>query len=384
MPIRIPPAIRRPLGRLRRRLRPESDQPGRPSEWRVEDTEGPALTVTAVADLALLQGVTPGDVDAASVTVELDGGPARRLVPVDEWFPVPGADDGAARAFRLTLDAEDLDGAVRARLHCGASPGPWHPLPSVRTPRGMPGEEALESCPACGGVGRTPVGRRQGLEMQRCTGCGLVMTSPRPAEDKTLVRYGRNYFEAEYLPAQADTAALRAHNDALLDLLDSRRRPGATLFELGVGGGLLLDRAMERGWKVAGSDVNEAAVEHVGARGHDVWVANVDHADSLGGPYAAVVSEMSLEHVRRPDHALRLAADALEPGGALLVYTVCPEGESFRVAGMASYLVGPAEHLFLFSEASLVELCESAGLVVEHRWRDETGDDVGVVAGKPR
>ena len=78
-----------------------------------------------------------------------------------------------------------------------------------------------------------------------------------------------------------------------------------------------------------------------------------------------------------------MAAAALEPGGALLIYTVSADGESFRYAGMASYLVGPAEHLFLFSEDSLVALCSSAGLSVEHRWHGPTGDEIGVVARKP-
>ncbi len=91
---------------------------------------------------------------------------------------------------------------------------------------------------------------------------------------------------------------------------------------------------------------------------------------------------MSLEHVRRPDHAVGLTARALEPGGALLIYTVSAEGESFRHAGMASYLVGPAEHLFLYTRAALLALCERAGLTVTHQWSGPTGDEIGVVAVK--
>ena len=152
--------------------------------------------------------------------------------------------------------------------------------------------------------------------------------------------------------------------------------------ELGVGGGNLLDRARSRGWNVAGTDVNESSVEHAKGRGLRVWHENVDHADDLGGSYGAIVSEMSIEHIRRPEHFCRLASDALVPGGRLLIYTVSAEGSSFNHSGMGSPLVGPAEHLFLFSAASLTMLCTNAGLRVDTVWRSPSGDEIGVVASK--
>jgi 2-polyprenyl-3-methyl-5-hydroxy-6-metoxy-1,4-benzoquinol methylase len=348
----------------------------------VADSTGPALVVTSVADLALVQGLRPASCPPADAVIELDidGGPA--TVPITRWFPVPGRSGGEPIAFAVTFDDADLVGAERCRIRCGDRRGDWVALPTLRTPRGMPGVEIVAECPACASSQRTVVGRRQGLTMERCRECGLVMTSPRPAEDKTLVRYSRDYFEGEYLPTQRDTPALRAHNDALLDALTTHHRSEASLFELGVGGGLFLDRATERGWMVHGTDVNPAAVDHVRSRGHDAWVDNIDHAETIGGPYTAVVSEMSLEHVRRPDHFVELATAALEPGGALLIYTVSCEGDSFRHAGMASYLVGPAEHLFLFTTRALVTLCQAHGLEVEHTWTSASGDDVGVVAVK--
>lgn len=347
------------------------------------DAAAPVMAVTPVADLALFQGLRPPATPPSDVSIELESGSIAEL-PVDHWFADPRGRGALDVAFAVTADAEALGGATRARLRSGGDQGPWHDLPTLRTPKGMPGVEAITECPACSATAFSSVGRRQGLTMQRCDRCGLVMTSPRPAEDKTLVRYSRDYFEGEYLDSQTDTPELRAHNDALLDAVESRRRAGAALFELGVGGGLFLDRAAGRGWRTHGTDVNPAAVEHVAARDHDVWVDNIDHATDIGGPYAAIVSEMSLEHVRRPEHAVQLGAGALEPGGALLIYTVCPDGTSFLHAGMASYLVGPAEHLFLYSEASLVALCEGAGLEVERTWTSESGDDVGIVATKPR
>ncbi len=376
---RLPAPVRSALGQLRRRL---GDGQSAPAEWHLGDEPAPTMAITPVADLALIQGLRRADDDSGDVLIELDGGSSREL-SIDRWFADPRQPGSTQVAFVVTADSVTLAGAHRARLRSRTQVGPWLDLPELTTPKGMPGVEAIERCPACSDSEMVEAGRRQGLTMRRCGSCGLMMTSPRPAEDKTLVRYSRSYFEGEYLDSQVDTPELRAHNDALLDAVDARRRPGAGLFELGVGGGLFLDRAAARGWQTSGTDVNPAAVEHVAKRDHDVWVDNIDHAVDIGGPYSAIVSEMSLEHVRRPDHAVQTAATALEPGGVLLVYTVCPDGQSLRHAGMASYLVGPAEHLFLFSEEALVALCERAGLEVERTWTSASGDDIGIVAAKP-
>ena len=97
-----------------------------------------------------------------------------------------------------------------------------------------------------------------------------------------------------------------------------------------------------------------------------------------------MISEMSIEHIRNPAHFVGLAADSLTAGGALVIYTVSAEGESFEHSGMGSPLVGPAEHLFLFSASSLVTMCTRAGLRVDTVWRSPTGDEIGVVATKRR
>ena len=67
-----------------------------------------------------------------------------------------------------------------------------------------------------------------------------------------------------------------------------------------------------------------------------------------------------------------------------MLYTVSAEGKSFREEGMASYLVGPGEHLYLFSSESLCRMVADAGLALQSLWVDNQGNDVGVVAVKSR
>ena len=334
---------------------------------------------TAVADIILLQGCAPS---GAELSVELDG--AETTHRVSHRFPHPDTPLGPRRCFEITLDRASTGTATQARLVADGASGEWISIPELPEPGAMTGAEPLEHCPACGSADFAAAGRRQHLVMVTCQTCGLVMTNPRPIEDHTLVRYSERYFDEEYLPSQQLTPALTAHIDAILDHVEAIRRPGASLFELGVGGGNLLARAKERGWVVSGTDVNPASIAHGTSRGLNVWLENADHADTLSGPYDAVISEMSLEHVRRPEHFCSLAAASLSAGGRLVIYTVSAEGDSFEQSGMASPLVGPAEHLFLFSAGSLVAMCEAVGLRVDTVWRNHTGDEIGIVASKRR
>lgn len=338
------------------------------------------MVCTPVADLLLVQGHA-----GEGVTVELELADDDRI-PVAHRFPHPDAPSGPRTCFEITLDHERLGSAktTATLVLDGVVQQVTVDLPAVPQPGAMVGVDPITSCPACNGSEFQPAGRRQHLQMVTCGNCQLVMTSPRPAEDHTLVRYNERYFEEEYLPSQTLSPSLQAHIDAILDHVEPAKAIAPSLFELGVGGGNLAARAAARGWEVRGTDVNPASVQHATNRGLDVWLENVDHADSLGGIYGAVVSEMSIEHVRHPDHFVALAAKALAPGGRLVIYTVSAEGESFEHSGMASPLVGPAEHLFLFSAGSLVSLCERKQLRVELVWRNHTGDEIGVVASKRR
>lgn len=385
---RLPPAVidrlRPAVGAARRALTTTPPQPG-PSpyvQWHGPSVTDaiPAIACTPVADLLLVQGHAG---EGVAVEVALANGDR---IPITHRFPHPEAPTGPRTCFEITLAHHRLGSAesTATLVLDGVVQPTTVDLPAVPQPGAMVGVDTITSCPACGGEELHPTGRRQHLQMVTCANCHLVMTSPRPAEDHTLVRYNERYFEEEYLPSQTLSPSLRVHIDSILDHVEPAKIIAPSLFELGIGGGNLAARAAERGWDVRGTDVNPASVQHAANRGLDVWLENVDHADSLGGTYGAVVSEMSIEHVRRPDHFVALASKALAPGGRLVIYTVSAEGESFEHSGMASPLVGPAEHLFLFSAGSLVSLCEREGLRVELVWRNHTSDEIGVVASKRR
>lgn len=383
----VNPLVPRIAGRIKRTVREIRGEPS-PSGSAAspyEQWHGPApgttfdLVATAVADIVVIQGCAP---EGTAVSLEFDNDVPNRDVP--HRFPHPMGRDGRRTCFETTIDATNAVGATRCRLIAEDLRTNWRDLPTRQAHGAMEATDILDRCPACRSAEFVHAGRRQHLSMETCVRCGLVMTTPRPAEDLTLMRYSERYFEEEYLPSQQMSDGLAAHIDSILDLVEPARGVKSTLFELGVGGGNLAARAAARGWTVSGTDVNVASVAHAADRGLNVWHENVDHADSLGGSYGAVVSEMSLEHVRHPERFCELASDALVADGRLVIYTVSAEGASFEHSSMASPLVGPAEHLFLFSAGALVSLCQRAGLRVDSVWRNPSSDEIGVVAVKRR
>lgn len=379
--VRLRSSIKRSIRYVQQRITPRSELATPYRQWhgpRVDIRFG--LVVTPVADIVLLQGAAPED---AAVRVEFDD-PQQTFIDASHRFPHPTRPSANRTCFEITIDGTSVPGATSCRAVTSSDIGEWKLLPRFPSPGSMSGKERITHCPACRSAAFTHAGRRQDLDMVTCTRCGLVMTSPRPIEDQTLLRYSERYFTEEYLPAQEATPALTAHIDSILDLAEPAKTISASLFELGIGGGSLLTRANERGWNASGTDVNPASVAHAKSCGLRARLENSDHAESLGGSYGAVISEMSLEHVRHPERFCQLAAEALVPGGRLVIYTVSAEGESFEHSGMASPLAGPAEHLFMFSAGSLVALCQRAGLRVESVWRNNTADEVGIVATKRR
>lgn len=345
------------------------------------------VKISAVDDLLLAAGWivgVSGPPPTGFFELRTDSGTANQF-PISNWFTGEGqAVDDSPYFFQLTVDHRTRGEAVEGRVVVpDVFTSDWTTLPSTEL-MGLVASEIILSCNSCGNDDSSSVGIRHGLMMRRCDQCGLVFTAPRPKREHVLARYDERYFTQEYLESQRETPELVGHWENLLSRVQPYFFEGASLFEIGFGAGGMLRRAQARGWAVSGSDVNEAAVDFAKLRGLDVRLENIDDVDELAGTYDCIISEMSLEHLSDPHRAIELSAEALAPGGCLLLYTVSAEGKSFREEGMASYLVGPGEHLYLFSSESLCRMVADAGLALQSLWVDNQGNDVGVVAVKSR
>jgi len=368
-------------GFLRRRTRT-------PAILTLDEPPGP---VTIDGGTLLVRGwaVHRASRDPGEVQVVIDGErfSARRTVRPDVAQHLE-LDPALAVGFTAAIDRRRL--AHRGHVRVEAT---FERAASLKTPdinfEHLAGDpvpvEEVGTCPVCGDAERQIEGSSDGLRMARCATCAVVYTVDRPTPGFLAARYSAAYFADEYLPAlEAEADAMATHWSMLLDLLEPHRGAASRLFEIGTGAGRFLRAARQRGWDGRGVDINAAAVEY-GRREYelDLVAAPADTEINPTAGYDAVVSEMSLEHLPDPHAVVARAAAALRPGGVLMIFTVCADGDSFTSLGMASPLVGPAEHLFLFSQSSLERLVTDAGLEPLLFWTDEAGDSIGVLARHP-
>jgi SAM-dependent methyltransferase len=260
--------------------------------------------------------------------------------------------------------SEDAEGrlAALARAYAPRSPHAA-PLPAGARPG---------RCVACGGTVEPLLARLPGpLVVGRCDACGqgalLDGGGRAPAGDAYT---GRGYYEERdargvgYEDYGREAAYREAKGDRLVArLLDVAAEPLHRLLEVGSGFGYTRAAAQRRGLHTDGVDVNpHAAAEARRRYGLATFTGTL--AERLASPPPvdadAVLYQFVLEHV--PDVAAELACAraALRPGGWLLLVVPSMEAAEIDVFG-ASYRSFRADHLHLFSRASVGRLLARAG-----------------------
>jgi SAM-dependent methyltransferase len=290
--------------------------------------------------------------------------------------------------FEVSVDRFDLSPQAEARLMF-ETPDGRHRLAAfrVRASHADPVEAPeIVRCDCCGSDDPDLFGKKDGLTIVQCRGCGLAFTSPRPDFARIGQRYSQQYFLNEYLSSMhSDHEAHRARWNYYLDQVERFKALNSRLFEVGTGAGYLLKEAVRRGWTVSGIDVNPAAVTYArDTLGLDVTCHNIDSSDFAlpEGAFGAILLESTLEHFLSPRRVIAACARALQAGGGLFIWTLAADGDVLMREGMAMTYVGPSEHLSYFSATALCRLCEDNDLRVERVWRDETSDSIAVVASK--
>jgi SAM-dependent methyltransferase len=233
-------------------------------------------------------------------------------------------------------------------------------------------------CPLCGPTyPGTPIARGpdfeyrvtsdQEFQFNRCSGCGIVVLDPRPADPEIAGLYPPDYepYRFDALPAlvRRGRDVVQRGKVRLLTRLVSR---GGVIVDVGCGGGALLrlvrsvttDQYNLVGWDYPGPHLDRLAAE-----GFAVVAAPIDaHAPCEADLF---VLNQVIEHVPYPDQLLGSLAAALKPGGHIVIETPDTEGLDAALFGSrhwGGYHI--PRHMTLFNRANLQLLVERAGLVV--------------------
>jgi 2-polyprenyl-3-methyl-5-hydroxy-6-metoxy-1,4-benzoquinol methylase len=185
----------------------------------------------------------------------------------------------------------------------------------------------------------------------------------------------RRVFDVDHFGAEDDLECLAASKNFFDWVLDEfRPYLRGRVLEVGAGTGTITRRLVERY-----PDLSVVALEPADNmfRSLEAYAALTERVSAhqqtlsdpgvVGDPFDVVLYMNVLEHVADDASELRLAADALRPGGALLVFGPALEG-------LYSALDHKAGHYRRYSLASLRRIVEAAGLqVISLRYFDLLG-----------
>ena len=144
-------------------------------------------------------------------------------------------------------------------------------------------------------------------------------------------------------------------------LLHRHHAQTGRLLDVGCGDGAFIARASRAGWRAFGVERGDR-VRDAQCRGLQVR-GSVDELRGLG-TFDVITLWHGFEHMTDPTHELDRALELLADGGTLIVVVPDFGGIQARIFGRSWFHLDVPRHVFHFSQAALVHLVESRGLVV--------------------
>ena len=273
-------------------------------------------------------------------------------------------------------------GETTARQHDGspgyaaAHAGAYHCVMTEPTSdpaagdRKTPGEQALpelvdRNCDVCGSADSVVVLDDHTSAYHRCGECGLIYTSPIPA-DYTAANEG--YYE-DVVDKYAHKVETRLDDIKRVLRMFDRYRTANRFLEVGCNTGATLVAAQELGWQAEGVDISRAATAYArDTLGLSVFTGPLEAAEFESGRFDVVYSNAVLEHLEHPYRTMCEVARVLRPGGVFFADTVNWDSYTQRYLGAHWRYLDPLHHLHIYTPDNVRELAERAGLTVERIW----------------
>ena len=245
----------------------------------------------------------------------------------------------------------------------------------------MGATEKTKACRICGhGAPPSVAFEKFAMPVYKCAGCGVGWVEPDAFDPKDY--YTQDFFEgghedgyAGYGGSEASTRRHFRSNVALLRRLLAEGRGSAKprLLDVGCAYGYFLLEA-EPHFEVHGLELSAHAVAECHARGLENVVEGVVSAAYLAahGPFDVIAMFDVIEHLEDPAEVIAALADALAPGGLLLVTTGDWGSLVARISRADWRLMTPPQHLWYFTKAALRALGRRHGLetvAAQHPWK---------------
>lgn len=227
-------------------------------------------------------------------------------------------------------------------------------------------KQRLAACIVCGGTRFVPMASARLANLCQCAQCGLRLLRPQPTTEQLAQVYDDSYYETfGYLCGREDAFRRMKQASSERRLRRAERLvPCGRLLDVGSGVGDLLVAGRRRGWDVEGIEPNEFARGQADRVAPGVsFAGSLEQFDAPDGTFDLVTMLDVIEHLRRPDEAMRRVRAMLRPGGALIVTTPDASCLQARLLGPRWVHYHP-DHLWYFTRQTISRLACRAGFAV--------------------
>ncbi|MFQ5695869.1 MAG: class I SAM-dependent methyltransferase [Terriglobia bacterium] len=229
-------------------------------------------------------------------------------------------------------------------------------------------------CPLCDVDPKPFATDSTGFHLARCPRCRLEFQSPRPLFSALAERVYAHHYEDLSEAAAELTPEKRFLLARQLDGIESLRAGRGPLLDVGCGAGAFLRYARERGWSVAGTDIELSSAAQ--AAGFQLWQGQLSEIGFGEARFDALRFHHVLEHTQNPLTDLRRARSLLRAGGVLYLSVPNLAGLGPRLKSWQSRFglkahrwrhYAALHHLWYFTPGTLARVVERAGFRVL-RW----------------
>ena len=216
----------------------------------------------------------------------------------------------------------------------------------------------------------------------RCTECGLVYLSERPAEKALADMYSKAYYEDGKVGYKGYLQTFEKYHDTFMNIFSRRHRDllhharGRRLLEVGCAYGFLLDYLEKRGWDVQGVEISPLSSDYARDElGLQVHTGTLESVNLEEHSFDVILLLDVLEHLHKPFDILKRIRELLSPDGILVVQ--CPwelyHWEEIAEAVFRGKRPGTIEpdsvpaHLYFFQPGTLDAVLRKGGFKVYAR-----------------
>lgn len=207
------------------------------------------------------------------------------------------------------------------------------------------------------------------LDLKKCNKCNFIFLANPPD-----LKYDESYLENEGVITSESNFAKFHAIERLKSISKMASSPGKNFLDIGIGDGLILKNAEDKGFKTFGLDVNEKGVELARKQyGIKATVSLESYENSFNDVSFDVIHlNEVIEHIEYPLPLLKWCYSKLNRGGIIVIQTGNINSLVAKIKGEAWDYVRPV-HVSYFSEETLSNTLQTVGFKVINKgtvdWR---------------